>query len=156
MELTLRRLKMKPGKSYTIGHLYIDGKYCCDTIEDVDRGLTQDMPREEILKIKIKSLTAIPKGRYKILMNTVSPSFSKKIYYKNFCKGIMPRLWNVPGFEGILIHKGTTEKDSAGCLCVGYNTVVGQLTDSRRAFESLYQQLKQAHNKGEAIYITIK
>ena len=156
MELTLRRLKMKPEKTYTIGHLYINGKYHCDTIEDVDRGLTQDMPREDILKIKVKSLTAIPKGRYQVLMNTVSPKFSKKPYYKAYCHGIMPRLWNVPCYEGILIHGGQTEKDSAGCLIVGYNTEVGKVTNWKKAFESLYQQLKQAHNKGEKIYITIK
>ena len=59
MRLKLKRLKMSPNKTYTIGHLYIDGKYECDTIEDVDRGLTQDMPLSEIKKIKVKSQTAI-------------------------------------------------------------------------------------------------
>ena len=39
--------------SYTIGKLYIDGKFFCNTLEDKDRGLTQSTPLEEIAKIKI-------------------------------------------------------------------------------------------------------
>ena len=37
MLLTLKRIKMKPGKPYQIGHLYVDGIYLCNTIEDIDR-----------------------------------------------------------------------------------------------------------------------
>lgn len=51
MELTLKRIAKRP--TYTIGKLYIDGKYFCDTIEDKDRGLTQNMPLSEIKKKKV-------------------------------------------------------------------------------------------------------
>ena len=152
MLITLRRIPMKAGKMYQIGHLYVDGVYVCDTIEDVDRGLSQGMPLEQIKKIKVKSETAIPRGRYRVRIDIVSPKFSTKTYYWNYCKGKLPRLMDVPGFEGILIHKGVNQRSSAGCIIVGYNTVVGQVTQSQQAFEKLYALLKSATDK---IYIEI-
>jgi len=152
MLITLRRIPMKAGKMYQIGHLYVDGVYVCDTIEDVDRGLSQGMPLEQIKKIKVKSETAIPRGRYRVRIDIVSPKFSTKTYYWNYCKGKLPRLMDVPGFEGILIHKGVNQRSSAGCIIVGYNTIVGQVTQSQQAFEKLYALLKSATDK---IYIEI-
>lgn len=144
---------MPKGKSYTIGHLYIDGVYYCDTIEDIDRGLTQDMPIKEIMAKKVKHLTAIPKGTYQVTLSIKSPKFSLKPYYKKFCDGYVPRLLNVPGFEGILMHKGTTEKDSSGCLILGLNTIAGKVTDSQKCFEKVYKKLKTTKDK---ITITIQ
>lgn len=132
------------GQSYTIGKLYIDNEYICDTLEDTDRGLTDDMDIEKIAEKKIKCLTAIPTGKYKITLNVKSPSFSKKAYYKNYCEGYLPRLINVKGFDGILIHRGTNDDHSCGCILVGYNTIKGQLTDSQIAFEKVYDLLKSA------------
>jgi hypothetical protein len=152
MIVTLRRIAMKSGKAYQIGHLYVDGQYVCDTIEDVDRGLTQSMPLSEILRIKVKSETAIPRGRYRVRMDIQSPKFSAKAYYWTFCKGYLPRLMSVPGFDGILIHKGINQRSSAGCIIVGYNTVVGQVTQSQAAFEKLYKTLKSAKDN---IYIEV-
>lgn len=131
-------------KTYCIGHLYIDGKYYSDVIEDVDRGLTQDMPLSQIKKIKVKSQTAIPAGTYRVTLNVKSPKFSQKQYYYQFCQGYMPRLLNVPGFDGILIHRGTNQNSSAGCLIVGWNKVKGMVVDSTKAFEGLYNKLKEA------------
>ena len=142
MLLTLKRIPMKAGKKYQIGHLYVDGEYFCDTIEDLDRGLTQDMPLADIIKIKVKNETAIPRGKYRVLMNRISPKFSSKTYYWKLCKGKVPYLAQVPGFEGILIHKGVNQNSSAGCIIVGSNTVVGQVTGSQAAFEKLYAKLK--------------
>ncbi len=129
-------------KTYCIGHLYVDGKYVCDTIEDVDRGMEQTMPDVELRKLKVPSQTAIPTGMYRVTLGVVSPKFSQKTYYRNFCGGRVPRLLNVPAFDGILIHMGVTEKSSAGCLIVGYNTIKGQVTDSQKAFEKLYNILR--------------
>jgi len=145
-------------RTYCIGKLYVDGIYVCDTIEDKDWGWDCSTPLAEIkaIKAKNKSLTAIPHGTYTINMDRVSPKFSQYSYYKNFCRGKVPYLCCVPGFEGILIHKGTTEKSSAGCIIVGYNTIKGQVTRSQAAFESLYKLLLQAKAHGEAITITIK
>lgn len=146
MLLTLRRIKMKPGKQYQIGHLYVDGIYMCDTIEDIDRGLTADMPLQLIMKIKVKKQTAIPRGKYRVLMNRVSPKFSAKPYYWQFCRGKVPYLVNVPGFEGILIHMGATQNSSAGCIIVGMNTVVGRVTSSQECFEKLYKKMLTAND----------
>lgn len=128
-------------KTYCIGHLYVDGKYVCDTIEDVDRGMTQTMPDVQLKKLKVPLQTAIPTGMYRVTLGVVSPKFSQKPYYRNFCGGRVPRLLNVPAFDGILIHMGSTEKSSAGCLIVGYNTIKGRVTDSQKAFEKLYNIL---------------
>jgi hypothetical protein len=71
--------------TYCIGHLYVDGKYVCDTIEDTDRGLDKNMPLAELQRRKVKSQTAIPTGTYKVTLGVVSPKFSLKPYYMRFC-----------------------------------------------------------------------
>lgn len=157
MKLTLNRIYRGP--SYTIGKLYIDDKYFCDTLEDVDRGLTDIMSLAEILKIKKPSETAIPSGTYKITLDIVSPKFSTKAFYQQVCNGKLPRLLNVKGFDGILIHvgEGCNGKDlTSGCLLVGMNTIKGGLTRSKECFTELYKKLKIAVNNGEKITITLK
>lgn len=154
MKLTLKRT-FNNGK-YTIGHLYNGSTYICDTIEDVDRDLSSDDSVDAIKAKKVYSQTAIPRGTYEVTLNVVSPKFYNRPYYKAFCKGYMPRLLNVKGFEGILIHRGTTERDSAGCIIVGYNKVKGQVVNSTEAFEKLYNLMKIAQLKGEKITIEIQ
>ena len=153
MELLLRRIARRD--TYTIGHLYIDGRYFCDTIEDKDRGLRQDMSPSVIRATKRKGVTAIPTGRYRVTLDVRSPKFSQKKYEKNygFCYGYLPRLINVPGFEGVLIHVGNTARDTEGCLLVGKNTRVGKVLESRVTFVKLYERLKEAK---DSIYITIE
>lgn len=153
MELKLDRKWKK--EDYTVGRLYIDDEFFCNTMEDTDRGLDQDMQDFIIRSKKIPSRTAVPTGRYKVLMNTVSPKFSKKPFYMEFCKGKVPRLKDVKGFEGILIHCGSTHVNSAGCILVGHNTINGQLTDSQETFKKLYTIMKEAYDKGEEIFIEI-
>lgn len=141
---------------YTIGHLYIDEQYICDTLEDTDRMLDQSMSESYILSKKKKNLTAIPTGTYRLLMNVVSPKYSKKQYYMDVCKGRVPRVDNVKGFDGILIHAGNTAADTSGCLLVGYNKVKGKVLNSKIAFEKLYAILKAAYNNGQDICIEYK
>lgn len=153
MELTLRRVAKKA--TYTIGKLYINGKYFCDTVEDCDRGLSSDMPEEEIQKKKVYSQTAIPTGTYPITMNVVSPKYSKKLAYK-WCGARLPRLLNLKAWSGVLIHAGNTAADSAGCILVGKNTEVGKVTNSMNTLKKLWPLLDAASKKGEKINITIK
>lgn len=129
------------GPKYTVGHLYIDGKYFCDTIEDVDRGLLNSMPLSEIKAKKIPSKTAIPRGTYKITLDVISPKYSKRDYYIKVCKGKVPRILNVKGFEGILLHTGNSEESSAGCIILGENKVKGKVINSRVTFEKFYKEL---------------
>ena len=158
MDLLLERIYTN--KDYTIGHLYLmeNGvkKYLFDTIEDADRGLDDSMNLTEIKNKKVYCKTAIPTGEYTITMNVKSPSFSKKTYYKNFCNGYLPRLLNVKGFDGILMHKGVDEDSSCGCIIVGYNKVKGKVIDSQKAFESLMNDyLIPTNKKNEKIHIKI-
>lgn len=150
MILTLRRIARKPG--YTIGKLYIDGEYFCDTLEDTDRGLRQGQSIDALRCMKIKGSTAIPIGRYKITLNVVSPRFGSRAQYKRI-GGRLPRLLDVPAFEGVLIHIGNTAKDTEGCILVGENKVIGQVVNSTATFNRLYDRLKAANGD---IWIEIK
>lgn len=138
MKLLLRRIAKKA--TYTIGKLYIDDQYFCDTLEDTDRNLSSDMPLTEILKKKIYGKTAIPTGTYKVNMNTVSPRFKDRSWAKPY-DGIVPRLIDTIGFEGVLIHVGNTPLDTLGCILVGKNTVKGKVTNSIQTFYKLMERL---------------
>lgn len=140
MDLKLKRIYS--GDTYTIGHLYIDGDYYCDVLEDTDRGLTDDMSEEQIKKIKVYGKTAIPKGTYKVKV-TYSPKF----------KRYLPILLNVKGFTGIRIHSGNIPEDTLGCLLVGYNKEKGKVLNSRVTSDKLTALLR---NCEEEIYITIE
>lgn len=153
MEIILKRIAKK--KDYTIGRLYVNGKYVCDTLEDKDRGLTASMSVAQICGVKVHGETAIPMGRYLVDMKTVSPRFGGRAQYQ-FCKGRLPRLCNIPGFSGVLIHCGNTAKDTEGCILVGENKEVGKVLNSTATFKRVYPMLKAASDKGEAIYITIE
>lgn len=154
MELKVKRKAFE--KDYTIGDLFVDGKFVSNTLEDCDRGLTQDMPLEEIKAKKVYGKTAIPTGTYEIDMTTVSPKFKDRSWAKPY-GGKLPRLLDVPGYEGVLLHVGNTASDSSGCLLVGKNSIKGMITDSTRTFHTLMSKfLLQAKNKGEKITITIE
>lgn len=139
-----------PKETYTIGKLYyIDEdtqakRYICDTLEDTDRRLDSSMSEDAIKKLKVYAETAIPSGTYQITLNTISPKYSKRKYYKDLCGGKVPRLLNVKGYDGVLIHIGNTNKDTAGCILVGENKVKGRVINSTKAFEKLYKILKSA------------
>ncbi len=131
MKLKLVRKYRK--ETYTIGKLYVDGVYFCDTIEDKDRGLDDAMGLAEIMIKKRYGETAIPYGTYKVEI-TYSPKYKK----------LMPEIKNVKGFSGIRIHSGNTAKDTLGCLIIGRNTQVGMVTESRKTYNKLFALLKDA------------
>ena len=140
---------------YTIGNLYIDGKWFCNTLEDADRGLDSSMSEDMIRTLKKPSITAIPRGTYEITLDVISPKYSKIPFYQQVCNGKVPRLLNVKGFDGILIHAGNSADHSSGCLLVGYNKSRGQVLTSKEVFKNLYKQLQDRKDKGEKITITI-
>ena len=154
MELLIDRKWKK--HSYTISNLYIDGKWFCNCLEDADRGLDNSMSEDMIRTLKKPSITAIPRGTYEITLDVVSPKYSKVQFYKDVCNGKVPRLKNVKGFDGILIHAGNTDKDSSGCLLVGQNKVKGQVVNSKETFKQLYKLLQDGKSRGEKIVIKIK
>lgn len=143
MKIKVKRIYRGP--EYTIGHLYVNDVYVCDTLEDIDRGLDYRMSLSNIRAKKVPGKTAIPTGTYRMTLDTRSPKFGSKTFYKETCDGYLPRLIGVPGYEGVLIHVGNTQNDTDGCILVGYNKVKGQVIDSRNAFIKLWDgYLKKA------------
>jgi len=124
------------GPNYTIGTLFVNGTYFCDTLEDVVRNLSTEA--------KIPGRTAIPAGTYKVILNR-SPKFQRDL----------PRLQNVPFFEGILIHRGNTPEHTDGCILVGENKVKGQVINSTQYEIQLGSLIKEALFRGEQINIEI-
>lgn len=143
MELRVERRWKKEG--YTIGILYINGVRFCETLEDTVR------PNG----VKIYGKTAIPAGRYRITMDIVSDKFRNRSWAKPY-NGKLPRLLNVPNFEGVLIHVGNRPEDTLGCILVGNNRVKGMVLDSTQRFKELMDILIPANNAGEEIWITIE
>ena len=125
-------------------------------MEDRDRHLTSTMPLSKIKQVKVAAETAIPTGTYRVRMDVISPKYSLMPWYVKNCHGArLPRLEDVPGYSGVLIHVGNTEKDSAGCILTGINDVPGMVTKSKETFLKLYEVLYSAHQKGDNITITI-
>ena len=122
------------GNKYTIGKLFINDEYICDTLEDVVRSEG----------IKVYGETAIPYGVYEIVL-TMSPRFKK----------VLPLLLGVSHFEGVRIHTGNTEKDTEGCILVGYNKVKGKVINSKIAFDKVMKYLELATINNEKITIEV-
>ena len=134
MRLKLVRKYLK--EDYTIGKLYVDGYYICDTLEDKYRDLSKEN--------KIPGKTAIPYGIYEVIL-TMSARF----------KRIMPQVLAVPHFVGIRIHAGNTAENTEGCILVGKNKIKGKLVDSRFYCNMLMSLLKNAVIAREKIMLEI-
>ena len=135
MRIEIKRKCLK--NNATTGDLYVDGKFECHTLEDVVREPG----------VKVWGATAIPAGIYKLIVN-LSQRF----------KRFMPRLLDVDGFDGILIHSGNTDTDTHGCILVGYkitdkNTIA--MGTSRAAYDSLFQKIENAIKLGEEVTVEL-
>ena len=124
MKLTLQRYHFT--EDYTMGLLFIDGLYFCDTIEDKFRG-------NDLKNKKVAGETCIPYGVYDVKI-TYSPKYKKN----------MPQLLDVPYFTGIRIHSGNTAKDSEGCVIVGVKSENGKVLESRKTYNALMKRLETA------------
>jgi hypothetical protein len=138
MELTLNRARSAGGS--TLGELFVDGNHECWTCEDVVR----EIPGVPVEKWKIKGQTAIPSGRYKVLV-THSTRFQR----------LLPLLCDVPGFGGIRIHAGNTAADTEGCILPGAVRAGVGVANSRIAFEALFSKIQDALKDGQQVWITI-
>lgn len=143
MEITvLRRFR---GDTYTIGTMYIDGDRFCDTLEPRDRDLNRDGDLNDPGEGKVMHKTAIPYGKYRATLE-FSPRFRRDL----------PRLHNVPHFEGVLIHRGNTPADTSGCVLVGENKVKGRVINSTQYEVELVKRIREAITRGESVQITIE
>lgn len=132
------------GDTYTIGHMYINGVYFCDTLEDPVRDTNKNGVFDSGEK-KVAAETAIPYGTYRVTVD-VSPKFKREL----------PRLHGVSSFEGVLIHRGNTAKDTAGCILVGENKAKGKVINSTPYEERIVKYCKTTIENGEDITITIE
>lgn len=140
MELTLKRIKFNDNATH--GDLYVGDVFECYTLEDKVRVDDPSTPEDEGAKVSHE--TAIPAGTYGVILN-YSPKF----------RHIMPRLLDVPGFDGILIHKGNTPENTWGCILVGRIRSENAIYQSTEAFAQLFAKLSAASEQGEEITITI-
>lgn len=131
------------GAEYTIGTMYIDGVRFCDTLEDKNRDVNHNGSFDGNER-KVKNETCIPFGTYKVILN-YSPKFRRNL----------PRLLEVPSFDGVLIHRGNTKNDTAGCILVGENKVVGKVINSTQYEKTLVARCAAAIERGEPITIEI-
>ena len=106
----------------TIGVLAL-GDFSCFTLED----------RVRPAGVKVQNETAIPAGRYKVVVN-----FSQRFQRR------MPLLFDVPMFSGIRIHSGNTPENTEGCILVGEWRAPDWVGDSRRAFADLFALIESA------------
>lgn len=143
MEIIVNRIARKDG--YTIGRMSLNNEYFCDTLEDTDRGLKNTMSVDEILSKKRKGITAIPTGKYDVIL-TFSPRF----------KRVLPLLLSVKGYEGVRVHAGNTNKDTEGCLLIGENKAKGQVLNSRATLEKLMSILLDCEKRKEKVTILIE
>lgn len=143
MKILIERKYKK--EAYTIGRLYLEGKFICHTMEPRDRGLTQKMSTSEILYKKVWGQTAIPAGTYRVKM---APSIK--------FKARRPFLIDVKGFTGVMIHEGNYPKNTQGCILVGRNTKVGMVLDSRLCLGEITEAVVKAEERNEPVVITVR
>lgn len=129
--MELKLIRETYSKDSTIGKLYINGVFHCYTLEDMVRD------------IKVQNLTAIPKGKYEVIIN-----------FSNRFKQLMPLLLKVPNYEGVRIHWGNYSKDTEGCILVGSTKGVDFIGNSKQQYAKLLSILKTAITK-EKIFIEI-
>jgi len=138
LEIVLER-KFKH-EDCTEGNLYVGGNWFCHVIEDKVRakaGLWNKL-------LKVYAETAIPYGRYPVLV-TWSNRFNRRL----------TGVFNVPDFEGIRIHNGTTARSSAGCPIISYQTDGNKrLTRDPSAMNDLCIKI-DAFQKTGKVYLTI-
>lgn len=132
MEIVLKRYDRNAER--TIGKLSVDGVEECYTVEDVVR-----------TGPKVHGKTAIPAGRYQVVV-TMSPRFRKRL----------PRLLNVPNFDGVLIHTGNTAADTEGCIIVGRKPTPSGVAESKLAMAALQPKIEAALARGAAVWITVE
>ena len=130
MYLKLRRRWLT--SQSTIGELTNGVGFICFVLEDTVR------------PVKIKGKTAIPAGKYEIVI-TMSKRFGV----------LMPLLLNVPNFSGIRIHPGNRPAHTEGCLLPGLRRAQDQIFDSKKAYDKLYAMIDADIKAGNRVFIEI-
>lgn len=140
LELTRRRIV----NAATEGDLQVDGTPFCFTLEDIVRA--DPNPETPANEAKVYGATAIPAGTYRVVMGW-SPRFQK----------MMMRVEGVPGFSGILIHRGNSPEDTLGCILVGDEVKDGRIPGGKStpAYDRLWNAVTLARARGQAVDLVI-
>jgi len=144
INIIVKRELFTDGKT-TIGKMYINNFYVCDTLEDIPRA------------IKIYAETAIPAGTYEVKW-TKSPR-TKPWWSEPGWTHWTPEIMNVPGFSGIRIHSGTSNEDTKGCLLIGIRAPkrAPYIYESRTMRDLFYKMIiKRVYKGGRPCYITFQ
>ena len=127
--------------SATIGRLWLGGEPFCWTLEDPVR----ERPGVPVADWKIPGKTAIPAGRYEVLVSQ-SPRFNRPL----------PMLVAVPGFVGVRIHAGNRAEDTEGCILPGYDRGPDWVGRSREAEGALIYRITAARTRGDPVTIDVR
>ena len=104
----------------TIGNLYLNGEWLCDTLE---------LPYKD----NQRSISSIPAGKYKVRLRTARESATRDYLHL--------LVQDVPNRDYILVHIGNKSSDSRGCVLVGIGTEQDFVKNSRLAMELLMKEV---------------
>ena len=107
-------------KVSTIGNLYLDGEWLCDTLENpyIDNQ---------------RSISCIPEGQYKVRLRTARESATRDYLHL--------LVEDVPNRDYILFHRGNWAKDTSGCILVGIGTEQDFVKNSTLAMDLLMKEI---------------
>lgn len=125
-------------EGYTLGRLYRNGLLFCFTCEDEDRELEKNPGK------KVKALSAIPRGRYRLVVS-VSARFKREL----------PEVQGVPGFTGIRIHGGNRAEDSEGCILTGSVRTRDGVAKCADTVNEIVRLIKLADKNGEETWLEV-
>lgn len=142
MKIEIIRRWKKEG--YTIGELYVNGVFRCNTLEPRDRGFNASMSSMSINEAKVPGKTAIPTGSYLC-----------HVHWMLKKKKMRPQLYAVPGFWGIFFHEGNTIDDTRGCILLGENTSKGFLSRSKHHVITLTEEIQDCEDRQEMVWVSV-
>lgn len=123
---------------FTLGTLTCGGIRLGYTCEDTDRRLEEG-------GVKIPGRTAIPRGRYPVILS-YSHRFSK----------VLPEVKNVPGFVGVRIHAGNTHENTEGCPLLGKFRTANGVRDCRVPNELLVSMLEKSEDDHDDVWLEVR
>lgn len=137
LELFLKRFMFTENATY--GRLHVGCEFFCYILEDTDRRLEDGGE-------KIYGKTAIPRGRYEVIIN-----------YSNRFQKELPLLKDVPGFTGVRIHAGNSPRDTEGCLLPGLRIAPDKewIYSSGAAFRPLFEKIQKALKDKQSVFIEV-
>lgn len=131
------------GENYTLGRVYLDNVFFCQSLEDEDRFLERSL--ENVSERKVYGRTAIPRGRYRLIT-----SFSNRF------QRVLPAVLDVPGYSGIRIHGGNGPDDSLGCILVGQVRTSSGIAKCADTVQRIIDQIDDAAELGIETWLEVE